>query len=431
MKSRIIIQKGFIQIPFLIAILVSVVVASGISYGAIEYYKTSKILKEAEQLTKEEKYDQAIQKLKFLQNKWISKIFKQEITRDLDKNKKLLEDKLEYTQGIEEFNKGNWQKAKESLSRVSENSPYFKEAKTKIKEADLKIEEEKKEIQEIAKPEKEKVELKPESPVKKESEKPITQTSPPPKEPTESQTSTLENGLILYYTFDEVSGGLVNDFSGNNNSGTLIGELKLVEGKIGKAIYFDGVKSFIQIPGPEKSAPVSIANLSEGTIAFWFKFEEPNQGGIFLPLFYLGPSPKVTNTNQGLIIEIGHKGIWESSRELFFTVTTIAYQTPTLCFDSGFNLTPGQWYHFAVTVNRTKNTGYLNGKEMTDRQYNFGNSTMSYFLNFVDNGILSIGYGRSAIDMQFYYFKGAIDDLRIYNRALSPQEVEQLFKLKK
>jgi putative effector of murein hydrolase len=47
MKEKIKTQKGFIQIPILIAIIVSVVVVSGIGYGTIEYNKTSKIINEA------------------------------------------------------------------------------------------------------------------------------------------------------------------------------------------------------------------------------------------------------------------------------------------------------------------------------------------------------------------------------------------------
>jgi hypothetical protein len=133
-------KRAFIQIPILIAIIVSIVVASGIGYGAIEYHKASKIIKESEQLTKEEKYDEAIKKLEVAQNKFLGKtILKQKINTELERNKKLLEDKSEYTQGLEEFNKGNWEKAKELLSKVSENFPHYQDAKNKIEQAQAKI----------------------------------------------------------------------------------------------------------------------------------------------------------------------------------------------------------------------------------------------------------------------------------------------------
>jgi len=140
-------QKGFI--PLLIIIVVSIVAVSGIGYGAIEYHKTSKMISEAEQLTKEEKYDEAIGKLESVQNRWLTKSFglkKQEISNKIEQNTKLLQDKFEYTQGIEEFEKGNWEKAKELLSRVSEDFPYYQEAKNKIEESEKKAGEVEKEI---------------------------------------------------------------------------------------------------------------------------------------------------------------------------------------------------------------------------------------------------------------------------------------------
>jgi hypothetical protein len=140
MEEKIKTKEGFIQIPILIAIIVSIVMASGIGYGAIEYHKTSKIIKESEQLTKEEKYDEAIKKLEVAQNKFLGKtILKQKINAELETNKKLLEDKTEYTQGLEEFSKGNWERAKELLSKVSEISPYYQDAKSKLEETQKKI----------------------------------------------------------------------------------------------------------------------------------------------------------------------------------------------------------------------------------------------------------------------------------------------------
>lgn len=142
MKEKIKTQKSFIQIPLLIGIIVSIITTTGIGYGAFEYHKTSKIIGEAEQLTKEEKYNEAIEKLEFAQNRWLTKSLgfrRQEINLEIEQNKKLIDDKLNYTQGIEEFNKGDWGKAKELLSKVSEISPYYQDAKNKTEEAQKKI----------------------------------------------------------------------------------------------------------------------------------------------------------------------------------------------------------------------------------------------------------------------------------------------------
>ena len=138
MKEKIKIQKGSAQIPLLTVIIVSVVVVLGISYGLTEYHRVSKLIERAEQLTNEERYNEAIEMLKLAQMNWLVKnlgIREQEIANIIEENETLFEDKLEYNQGIEEFNKGNWEKAKELLLKVSEISPYYQEAKSKIEEA--------------------------------------------------------------------------------------------------------------------------------------------------------------------------------------------------------------------------------------------------------------------------------------------------------
>jgi hypothetical protein len=145
MKEKIKIKKGFIQIPLLIGIIISIIVTAGVGYGAFEYHKTSKIIGEAEQLAKEERYDGAIEKLELAQNKWLTNtlgIKKQKITDEIEKNKKDLEDKSKFTQSLGEFNGANWQKAIDSFSEIPENSFYYKDAQLKIEESKRKMVEE-------------------------------------------------------------------------------------------------------------------------------------------------------------------------------------------------------------------------------------------------------------------------------------------------
>jgi len=138
-------QRGFIQIPLLIAIIVSVISVAGVGYGGIEYKKISNSIGEAKQLAKEEKYNEANEKLESTKKRWIVKtlgIQKEKIAIEIENNKKLSEDKLEYSQGVEEFNKENWEKTKELLSKVSEISPYYQDAKRIVEEIQRRVVEE-------------------------------------------------------------------------------------------------------------------------------------------------------------------------------------------------------------------------------------------------------------------------------------------------
>ncbi len=132
-------QKKFATSLFIISVFAAGII--GISYGAF-YYQTSKALNNAEQLTKNEKYNEAIKKLEYIQDSWFVKslgVKKQDISTEIEKNKKLDEDKLVYTQGVQAFSKENWEEAKELLSKVSEQSPYYSDAQNKIEEVQNNI----------------------------------------------------------------------------------------------------------------------------------------------------------------------------------------------------------------------------------------------------------------------------------------------------
>lgn len=142
MKEKIKQRKGFIQIPLLIGIILFVAVASGAGYGAIEYKRASNLLKEAGELTKEEKYTEAKEKLELVQNSWLVKnlgVKKQEIISKIEENKKLEEDKSKYNQGIDELDKDQLEEAISILSELPGNSFYYQKAQTKIEESKKKM----------------------------------------------------------------------------------------------------------------------------------------------------------------------------------------------------------------------------------------------------------------------------------------------------
>ena len=87
------------------------------------------------------------------------------------------------------------------------------------------------------------------------------------------------------------------------------------------------------------------------------------------------------------------------------------------------------WKHFALVVGPTGNTGYLDGVELENRRYNFGSSTDQMFLSEIPvQDIFTFGYGKThvSISPDFLHYKGYIDDLRIYNEALTSEEIQAL-----
>ena len=81
------------------------------------------------------------------------------------------------------------------------------------------------------------------------------------------------------------------------------------------------------------------------------------------------------------------------------------------------SLTLDNWYHLAVVWNGTNMIGYVNGSQ----------SAVSTQVTSPGNPAYDLFIGR-ATDTTLYDFSGTIDEVRIYNRALSAQEIQNLYQ---
>jgi len=241
-------------------------------------------------------------------------------------------------------------------------------------------------------------------------------------------TSNAQNGLVGYWSFDKVGDEIFRDQTSYSNDGITFGADK-TNGIKGTALTFNGIDAFAEIHGDRTNPPTILSNLGEGSISVWFKVDYiPLEFGI-APILYYGSTEKCDfydAANKGLIIELGHSPIYPGQENLYFTIWANGCTYPTFCFDSGYAITKGEWNHFVAVVGENYNTGYLNGQEMTDRDYNFGDASYSqFFEDAVVHEELWIGKGHWDGTEQF--FDGAIDELKIFNKALSSAEVEQLY----
>ena len=132
-----------------------------------------------------------------------------------------------------------------------------------------------------------------------------------------------------------------------------------------------------------------------------------------------------------MVIEVGHGGIFPS-RNVFFTQYDEECKKPTMCFDSNNEagiIEPEQWYHFVVVVGDDFNTGYLNGNELTSRGYNFSSESDNLFFDdYVVHETMWIG--KAYWKNKEVYFDGMIDDIRIYNKPLTSENVKSLYDFK-
>lgn len=196
---------------------------------------------------------------------------------------------------------------------------------------------------------------------------------------------------------------------------------------------FNGVNDFVDL----SNSVSEIKTITEGTIAFSFKFDSLLDAQSIMPILYFGMDNENDPDNM-FVIELGHSGGSygegsssqpDPSNKKVYVTWMKNNQQPFLCFDSNENLEENVWYNLAVVVDETGNRGYLDGTEMTNRDYNFGSSSDVEFLSSIPNPEkLWIGKGRSSymISPNFVYFKGSVKDLRIYNKALTGTEITEL-----
>lgn len=212
-------------------------------------------------------------------------------------------------------------------------------------------------------------------------------------------------GLVAYYPFN----GNANDESGNGNNGINNGATLTADrfGNSNKAYSFNGINNYIRV----NNRPILNFGASiDFSINCWIKGSIQN----FPDNWFIG---LVTKAEVGFNVKGYQLGI------AFGKITTELYTSdgdvrgPTLIGTS--NVTNNNWHLLSIVV--TRNPGnfklFVNGIQ----EFNYDDNKLSATLN--NNIDLLIGVDR----LLERYFKGSIDDIRIYNRALSKTEIQALY----
>lgn len=231
---------------------------------------------------------------------------------------------------------------------------------------------------------------------------PTVVVTPPPPPPT-----PMPNGLVFLYTFDEGLGTIVNDTSGNGNDGTIIGAT-WTTGKSRGALSFDGRDDYVSVPR---------INNDEVSICAWF-YKNANDTNGADAIFGAWRWDFYTQIREGfgLLFQRSTPDI------LSFVLATQDEKGRKMRKNAVADLgnSNGIWYHVVGTYNKT--TGeqklYVNGELVNTRRHPPGNTIvpLTYYPD------MKIGLsGRSG------YFYGTIDEVRLYNRALSGEEVQDLY----
>ena len=213
--------------------------------------------------------------------------------------------------------------------------------------------------------------------------------------------ATLTDGLVAYWPFD----GNANDASGNGNHGTTHG-VTLTTDRFGNAngAYYFGQNHYISVPDSSSLDSVS----AELTISAWVRVDEWVREGW----------ASIVNKSDGDYARYYAFNFGNGNAEPANGFGTIEISSDISGYSDAIPQL-GEWTHMAVTYGQNGVLyTYLNGVCVGTYQ----NSVSLFRPNTAE---LHIGRDRVGGDD---YLAGAIDELRIYNRALSAAEVKALYE---
>lgn len=209
-------------------------------------------------------------------------------------------------------------------------------------------------------------------------------------------------GLVAHWKLDDGNGTTAVDLVGANN-GTLTNGPLWATGPLQGGLEFDGVNDYVEVPD---SAGLDIT--STITLAAWIK---PDAFRSWDPLISKGTA------TTPYAMQLWHDGSLRFSTNVSSPSGAIGGGE----WISNTKMTAGEWYHVAVTYDGTAVRFFINGVQDTNvvtTQLVFGTNDESLTLG---------GYlpGLEGDEL----FDGVMDDVRVYNTALSTAEIKALFDL--
>ncbi len=223
--------------------------------------------------------------------------------------------------------------------------------------------------------------------------------------PLAAQTVAIEDGLIGYWSFDQdtVKGNTVQDIWGNQDA-EMIGKLQIVEGKFGEAVRLEGgAGARVQITDDIKKAELPTEGM---TVELWVWDEQFIEwGGYMVAVQDNGGFEKgwlIGTRFAAFSFALSSDGADDGDGLLTYLNSTNTYDT-------------NEWYHVVGTYDGKEMKIYVNGKlEGTS-------SVQSGVINYPDRIFFSMGAYKD--DNEDFVHKGMIDEVRLYDRALSEKEV--------
>ena len=196
-----------------------------------------------------------------------------------------------------------------------------------------------------------------------------------------------------YWNFDDGAGKTAADDSGNNLDGDLVGDPKWIDGKVNKALSFNGAEQYVDVP--------DMVTPPLATFACWFRRTGPGTGGV----------PRL-HTSGGPIwaFEYGIGNTHQPDQLQFYFAFQDGSTAGWIPFFAPEN---DVWYHTAISYDGESVIAYVDGEEVY--------SDDSWAGKEINQTISRIGGGAAGDN-----FEGDIDEAILFNVAITENDVKSL-----
>jgi hypothetical protein len=212
-----------------------------------------------------------------------------------------------------------------------------------------------------------------------------------------SSPTTLTDGLVTWYKLDDGSGSTALDSSGSGNTASLVGSPTWnisgipTNGTTSGALNFNGTSQYVTAADPFNS-------LSTWTISVWWKSGSTSQ-----PI--AGRGKDSHGAGWSIVLGTANTSIVNSSPLAQISVS------------SSISPPPNVWNNTTLV--------WINGVELDL----YVNGALAGSTSTSNTGLRSstVGFDLGFVPVSANYFQGSLDDVRIYNRALSAAEIQSIY----
>ncbi len=208
-------------------------------------------------------------------------------------------------------------------------------------------------------------------------------------------TAALDPSLVGWWRLDEGVGTVATDSSGNSNNGALMGDPEWRIGRLDMALQFDGDGDYVDCGAD------AVFDITEQlTLAIWVNANDMLDGQHNCWLGKGDNAYAIKHQSGNFLEFFVYGGDWYSTN-----------------YSTNLDSLMGEWHHMAGTFDGNTLLFYLDGEEAASQSFSGAIDTATHPVTLGEN---SQATGR--------FFDGMLDDARIYNRALTQDEIQQVMK---